>query len=66
MGLSSRLAENLRKRRGNLSQVAFARKLGISQATLNRIENVRQNVTLATLEQFTKVLKCDIEDLFKD
>ena len=66
MSLSSRLAKNLRKRRGPKSQYAFARKLGISQASLNRIENNFQNVTLATLEQLIKVLKCDIGDLFKD
>jgi transcriptional regulator with XRE-family HTH domain len=65
MALSQKLANNLKKRRGNTSQIAYARKLGISQPTLNRLENAGQNTTLNTLEQLTKALKCDICDLFK-
>jgi len=47
-----------------MTQDAYARKLGISRPTLNRIEVAEQNVTLKTLEQLTKALKCDIGDLF--
>ncbi len=43
----------------------YAKKLGISRPTLNRLENANQNVTFATLEQITKSLKCDIGDLFE-
>ncbi len=64
MKLAKRLAENLRRRRGDMTQVEFARKSGISRTSLNRMENCEQNVTLKTLEQLTKALKCDIGDLF--
>ncbi|MDA9095902.1 helix-turn-helix domain-containing protein [Porticoccaceae bacterium] len=64
MTLSEKLAKNLKTRRGPLTQGAFARKLGISRATLNRLENNAQNTTLKTLNQITKSLHCDIGDLF--
>jgi len=51
--------------RGKQTQGEFARKAGISRATLNRLESASQNVTLNTLEQLTKSLKCSIGDLFK-
>lgn len=66
MGLSDRLARNLRALRGDKTQKAFARKLGISQATLARLENGAQNTTLGTLEQIAKVLRCDVGDLFRE
>jgi len=65
MKLAQALAENLRKHRGDLTQEVFARKLGISRATLTRLENAGQNTTIATLEQITKALKCKVGDLFK-
>lgn len=66
MVLAEKLAENLRKRRGKMTQRQFARKLGISPATLARLELAGQNTTLATLEQLCKALKCDICALFED
>ena len=64
MTLSEKLARNLRKRRGQQTQEAYARKLGISRPTLNRLESATQNTTLTTLEQITKSLRCDISELF--
>jgi|TARA_B110000093_G_C12904203_1_gene381767 transcriptional regulator with XRE-family HTH domain len=66
MTLSEKLAKNLKSRRGKLSQDAFARKLGISRATLTRLENAGQNTTLKTLNQISKSLRCDVGDLFSD
>lgn len=63
--ITQRLATNIRRRRADIPQRAFARKLGISQSTLARIENATQNTTLSTLEQLMKSLKCDIGGLFK-
>ena len=63
--LAERLAKNLRVLRGEKTQGVFARKLGISRATLNRLESVSQNTTLKTLNQITKNLNCNIGDLFK-
>lgn len=62
--LSSKLANNIRVRRGEQRQRAFAATLGISQSTLNKIENNNGNVTLDTLNTICKHLKCDIGDLF--
>jgi DNA-binding Xre family transcriptional regulator len=57
------LAKNLRKLRGDETQQAFAKRFGISHATINRIEQQKQNVTLAMLERFCRVLRCDPTDL---
>lgn len=65
MNLSQKLARNLRYRRGDLTQEAFARKLGISRSTLTRLENADQNTTLKTLDTITKRLRCDIHELFE-
>lgn len=65
MNLSEKLARNLRARRGQQTQEAFARKLGISRATLTRLESASQNTTLKTLDQLSKSLRCDVGDLFK-
>lgn len=64
MSLSKQLAENIKTRRGELSQGQFAKKAGVSRATITRIENEAQNVTIQTLETLTKNFKCNIADLF--
>lgn len=66
MTLAERLAENLRVRRGSLTQEAFARKLGISQATLTRLESAAQNTTIKTLERISGALRCDVAELLGD
>jgi len=65
MNLAETLATNIRMRRGEKTQEAFARKLGISQATLARLESGAQNTTIKTLQQICKALRCDIGELFK-
>lgn len=65
MSLAKRLAENLRTRRGEMTQEQFAKKLGISRATLTRLESASQNTTIATLDQISKALKCDVGNLFE-
>jgi len=65
MTLSEKLAKNLRNRRKKLTQAEYARKLGISRPTLNRLESASQNTTLKTLDQITKSLNCNVGDLFK-
>jgi len=62
--LADRLAKQLRALRGDLPQLKFSKKLGISNASLNRMEISRQNVTLDTLETLCARLKCDVGDLF--
>ncbi|MBI4584565.1 MAG: helix-turn-helix transcriptional regulator [Planctomycetes bacterium] len=62
--LANRLAKKLRDLRGDLPQVQFARRLGISKSSLNRMEIGDQNVSLRTLERLCARLKCDVGDLF--
>ena len=50
--------------RGYVSQNQFAKNLGTSNASLNRLEHWVQNVSLATLEKLCRRLNCDIGDLF--
>lgn len=57
------LAENIRARRGKMTQTAFALKVGVNQATINRIEQGIQNVTIDTLQRLCKRLKCSAGDL---
>ena len=65
MDLVENLARNLRALRGDKTQDAFARKLGISQATLARLESGAQNTTIKTLQQICKALRCNIGELFR-
>jgi len=65
MDLVDILARNIRALRGDKTQDAFARKLGISQATLARLESGAQNTTIKTLQQICKALRCDIGELFR-
>ena len=60
------LARKVRALRGTSTQTVFARKLGISQATLARIESGEQNTTIKTLQQICKALRCDVAELFRE
>ena len=62
--LAKRLARKLKSLRGEISQLQYCRKLGLSKSTLNRLEMGQQNVTLQTLEKLCERLKCDVGDLF--
>ena len=67
MDLARQLAESLRRlrREAGLNQSAMAKKLGISQPTLNRLETARQNTTLATLNRLCRALRCGVCELFE-
>ena len=62
--LSKRLAKRLLGLRGDTPQYLFARRLGISKSSLNRMELGDQNVALKTLERLCTRLRCDVADLF--
>ena len=62
--LARRLARRLVELRGETPQYLFARRLGISKSSLNRMEIGEQNVSLRTLERICQRLKIDIADLF--
>ena len=60
------LGGNLRRLRGDKTQVEFAKLLGISKSSLNRIEIGEQNVSVDTLEIMAKRLKIDASELVKN
>ena len=62
--LDNQLAVFLRKRRGEITYAAFARKLGITPSSLFRLENCQQSITLKTLQQILDRLKCSLTDIF--
>ncbi len=62
--MQKQLGQFLRKRRGEMTLSAYARKLGISSSSLHRMEMGEQNVTLTTLERLLKRLKCNAADVF--
>jgi transcriptional regulator with XRE-family HTH domain len=62
--LDYQLAIFLRKRRGEITYAAFARKLGVTPSSLFRLENRQQSITLKTLEQIMDRLKCSWSDIF--
>ena len=64
--LADKLAKKLRALRGYMPQRTFARKLGVSVATVNRLESCQQNVTLNTIEKLCARLKCRVGDLFEE
>jgi DNA-binding XRE family transcriptional regulator len=48
-----------------MSQTEMAKQPGISQPTLNRLENAGQNTTLKTLSQLCRALRCEVGDRFQ-
>jgi len=48
-----------------MTYAEFSRKTGLSIGTLNRMELRLQNVTLKTMEQLIKRLKCKMSDIFE-
>jgi len=64
--LRKQLAEFLKKQRGNQTYQQFARKIGLSDSTLQRIEMMEQNVTIDTIQHIVTRLRCRISDIFSD
>ncbi|MBI3846683.1 MAG: helix-turn-helix transcriptional regulator [Planctomycetes bacterium] len=64
LNLAKRLAKRLIELRADTPQYLFARKLGISKSSLNRMEIAQQNVSLRTIEKICQKLKLDITELF--
>ena len=62
--LAKKLGKFLKQRRGEMTYEQFAKKLGLSDSTLHRLELGEQNVTLKTLEQIVTRLRCTVSDIF--
>lgn len=67
MDFAKGLADSLKRLRtdAGLTQTQMARRLGVSQPTLYRLENGDQNTTLKTLAQICRVLRCDVGELLR-
>jgi putative transcriptional regulator len=61
--LAIQLGSFLRRKRGKLTYAQFAKKVGLSDSTLHRMEIGEQNVTLKTLELISKRLKCKVSQM---
>ena len=62
--MAKKLGKFLKQRRGEMTYEQFAKKLGLSDSTLHRLELGEQNVTLKTLEQIVTRLRCSVSDIF--
>ena len=67
MTLADQLAENLRRLRqdAGVTQKDLAKRLGLSHATLHRIERGNYNPSLRVLEELCEALDCRPGDLFE-
>lgn len=65
MKLRKRLARNIRRLQGRQSQSVFAKRIGIGQASLNRILNKKPGVSLEMLETICGFLDIEVFELFK-
>lgn len=61
--LQKQLGAFLRKKRADLTLMQFSKKLGISDASLHRLEQGDQNVTITTLERLSERLKCKVGEM---
>jgi len=64
--LDRQLALFLRKTRGEMSYVQFAKKTGISHMTLFRVEKGEHHLTIDKLETVMRKLKVRLPDIFPD
>ena len=62
--LERQLAKFLRHRRGEETYAVFARRPGLPQSTLFRLEQCQQSLTLGRLEQIMKRLGVSLRDIF--
>jgi transcriptional regulator with XRE-family HTH domain len=62
--LAKNLARKLKRLRGEETQRAFAKKLGITHPHLNRIEQAKENITLKTIQKMCDRLGYSIGRLF--
>lgn len=59
-----RLSKSLKILKEHETEREFAKKIGISQASLNKLINATQAASIDTIESVCKRLKIDITDLF--
>jgi DNA-binding Xre family transcriptional regulator len=60
-----KLANFLRKRRGELTLERFGRIIGLSKVSVHKLENAKVSARLKTVEQICKRLRCNVSDIFE-
>jgi len=63
--LDKKLAAFLKRERGEMTYAAFAKKIGLPQSTLFRLEQCQQSITLGRLQQIMDRLKVNLNDIFE-
>jgi transcriptional regulator with XRE-family HTH domain len=64
--LRKQLAEFVKRKRDDQTFQQFARKIGLSDSTLQRIEMMEQNVTIDTIQHIVDRLRYKVSDIFRD
>jgi len=59
--ITNRVAE-LRERKG-VTQSELARRLGVRQSTISRMESSKANLTIGSLRKIARALQCSVGDL---
>jgi transcriptional regulator with XRE-family HTH domain len=62
--LDHKLAQFLKKQRGEMSYADFAKKTGLTASSLFRLENGQQSITLTRLHGLMRKLKVSMADIF--
>ena len=62
--LDKKLADFLKKERGETTYAVFSKKTGLSPSMLFRLEQCQQSITVGRLQQLMDRLKVDLEDVF--
>jgi len=62
---TGKMAADIRRRQG-LSQKEFAKKAGVSQQLISRIEKGRENISLSTLTNMARALRATVEIILKE
>jgi transcriptional regulator with XRE-family HTH domain len=64
--LRKQLAEFMKRKRGDQTLQQFARRMGLSDSSLQRIEMMEQNVTIDAIQHIPDRLRCKFSDIFPD
>jgi len=64
--LDEKLAEFLKKTRGQTSYAEFSKRTGLTPSSLFRLENRQQSITLGRLERVMARLRVSLWDVFGD
>ena len=64
--LDKKLAQFLKKQRGEMSYAGVGKKAGFTASSVFRLENGQQSITLTRLHDLMKRLKVTLSDIFGD